>query len=276
MLEGFGHQFYACGKVGLPESIRYGETPYGLERVLKRDFFAETGLYERRQAGRDGETPERVVLKVGRRERFLVFPMGWMGRILCANEVENLRQLSDLPNVPRVLEVRGRSGFLYGYIEGHTLDEKPEIPERFFDKLSELLAEVHRRNIAYLDMNKRGNIIVGKDSMPYLIDFQIAWRIDGSGRIFGRLWRSIRRGLQKEDRYHLCKHKRKFDRKNLTHEETQVVERPSIMVRAHRLIATPLRRLRRWVLRLLYQRNIIKAPGEGQLSRENDPRRFCK
>ena len=97
--------------------------------------------------------------------------------------------------------------------------------------------------MVYLDLNKRDNIIVGEDGKAHLIDFQISVYIDDS-KLFGKFWRKVRRRLQKEDRYHLCKHKRKFSPEYIADPETQVI-RPSFLIRFHRFFATPFRKIRR-------------------------------
>ena len=45
-------------------------------------------------------------------------------------------------------------------------------------QLHDLLREIHRRNVAYVDTNKPENILLGDDGRPYLIDFQISWDLD--------------------------------------------------------------------------------------------------
>ena len=46
----FGRCFYACGGKGLPPQITCLGSQYVLEKVLKHDFHAATGLYRRRES----------------------------------------------------------------------------------------------------------------------------------------------------------------------------------------------------------------------------------
>ena len=89
-------------------------------------------------------------------------PLSWLGEVICSHELSILRHLSHLPQVPRVLSDYGRTGFVYDYIEGRSIQDKDKLPEDFFDKLAALLQQVHRRGVVYLDLNKCSNILVGR------------------------------------------------------------------------------------------------------------------
>lgn len=246
MIKQMIHHLLACGKEGLPDSIRVDEKDYRLQKVFKHDFFAGTGLYICENSDGNGENHNghKVVLKLGRQQSFLGVPMAWLGRMLCRREVENLSRLRDIGNTPVVLSRFGKNGFVYEYIDGKTLAENPELADDFFEKLSKLLDKIHQADMVYLDLNKRDNIIVGEDGEAYLIDFQISVHIDDS-KLFGKFWRKVRLSLQREDRYHLCKHKRKFSPEVLADHEREIAIRPSFLIRMHRFIANPFRKVRR-------------------------------
>ncbi|MBN1816920.1 MAG: hypothetical protein JW828_06140 [Sedimentisphaerales bacterium] len=267
------HHFYACGKKGLPAHIRCQGIVYDRVEVLKRDFFAETGLY-RRGRNQAKDAPARVVLKMARKQSFLGVGLRWLGRILQRNEVQNLRRLQDLDCVPHVLCEYGSFGFVYTYIEGITLDEKPKVDEGFFDRFGLLLHRIHERHIVYLDLNKKSNILVGSDGQPYLIDFQISQCI-GDGP-FGLRWLMcrMRQRLQKEDFYHLSKHRLRCCRPSLPRAQKEAILRPSFWIRLHRAITAPARKLRRLLLGFLYSRNYLSVGESEQYTPENDPHRF--
>lgn len=133
------------------------------------------------------------------------------------------------------------------------------MPERFFDKLAALLTRLHAEDFVYLDMNKRTNIIVGADGEAYIIDFQISYHIAGTGLFLGRLFRKIRGRLQREDWYHLYKHKRKTVGTELTDEELKALRQPSLLIRLHRIIATPLRKARWAILRNVFGQTLKES-----------------
>ncbi len=271
-----GHQLYACGEKSMPEEIVLANTIYRLNKVFKHDFFAATALYELNDQSQDIEKsyPAKVVLKLGRRQHFLGLPLVWLGRIICRHELSNLNHLNGLGSVPRVLSPYGDLGIIYEYIDGHSLDEEKDLPDDFFDKLLDLLQQVHQQDIVYLDMNKRGNILVGPDGQPRLIDFQISLYIGPRSLISRRLSSYVRNILQKADIYHVLKHKRRLCPELLKpHEQTLAYSR-SRLVRLHRLAATPLRKLRRLLLKYLYTNDLVATEKDAQSSPENDPNRF--
>lgn len=260
---------FACGLQGLPDSISHNDCVYRKVCLFKHDFFAATGMYEMDPSDlppADGQ-PRKVVLKFNRRQAFCGIPLAWLGKGLRNHEVKILQSLRGIEQVPRFLGCYHDCGFLYEFIEGRSLDEAPELPDTFFEELQALLEQVHQRGICYLDMNKRGNILIGSDQKPYLIDFQISVSL-------GRRWKGLCRTLQREDRYHLYKHKRKFRPDLLTEEEKELSRRKSGWIRAHRLIATPLRKLRRRLLGWLVQRGSLCTPEHMDPSPENDLSRY--
>ena len=105
---------------------------------------------------------------------------------------------------------------------------------------------MHDRGAAYVDLHKRENTIVGDDSRPYLIDFQIGLRLLS-------VWSLtvVLRILQRSDLYHLAKH-RLYCRPDLCDESVfAIVENRPWWIRMHRLFAVPFRGARRWLLFLL-------------------------
>jgi hypothetical protein len=255
---------YACGQAGPPKEITCSGKNWKLDMLFKHDFFACTARYICE------DTNERAVLKINRIRGFLGLPLRWVGRLLCRRELNILRQLQDLEQVPQLICPFAQTGFLYRYIEGRSLDEKPAVPDNFFDDLTQLLNEIHSRHICYVDANKRGNILLGKDGRPHLIDFQISLFLPA---YWGRRLRHL---FQREDLYHLLKHKRKLRPDQLTDDEKQRLTRVSWPIRLHRATTGPLRDLRRAFLRYLYKKNILKTDSSADRSPENDPSRFLK
>ena len=232
----------ALGRHDLPCAITIGGEVYRHIRTIKHDFFAATGFFEN-AAG------ECVVAKVGRTAPFAGIAMDWVGRFLCRRELRFYRALADLPNVPRLLGTFGKTGFVHAFVPGQPLQRQLKVPDGFFDRLQSLMAEVHKRRIAYVDANKSPNILVGDDGLPYLIDFQISWDIHVMGDTPVNRWCLAR--MQREDLYHILKHKRRLRPDELTAEELDATRRPSLLIRAHRFITRPYFRLRRTTFKRL-------------------------
>ncbi|HET6246852.1 MAG TPA: hypothetical protein VFE47_04060 [Tepidisphaeraceae bacterium] len=227
------HWMRALGCDPLPEQFEIDGTIYRLVHSMKHDFVAATGFYEDPQGN-------RVVLKIGRTASLFGFPLRWMGRFLCRREVRFYRKLEDLPNVPKIVGMVGDTGFVHEYVQGRPLAADKTVPAGFFEKCQALIAELHRRGIAYVDTNKPENILLGDDGLPHLIDFQISWDR-----------RFLLRYFQREDVYHLLKHKKRLRRDELTAEELARVNQKSFLIRLHRAVFKPYFVTRRWLFKHL-------------------------
>ena len=245
----------ALGAEELPPQIELPSGTYSHVRTYKHDFFAATGLY-RGPAG-------KAVLKVGRTAPLLVIPMKWMGHLLADHEAAVYRAVDDLPGVPRCLGRWGPTGFVHAFVEGHPLQRGEPVNDAFFPRLQALLTEMHHRGIAYVDLEKRENILVGDDGRPHLIDFQISFhwpapteRRTGWRRLMpDEMGRFLLRRLQDGDRYHLLKHMRRHRPDLLTHPQRMASYRGGALIALHRRVSRPLTALRRTILRRLTGRS---------------------
>jgi RIO-like serine/threonine protein kinase len=242
----------ALGRAGLPGSFTLGSTTYHLLRTVKHDFFAATAFY-RDDAGR------MVVLKISRTTDFAGVPLLWLGRWLCRREMRFYNKLADLPNVPKVLGTVGPTGFVHDFVPGGPLQRDCAVPDGFFDELQRLLAELHRRGLAYVDTNKPQNILLGDDGRPHLIDFQISYDVEELGDWAPNRW-WLRR-LQHEDLYHVLKHKRRMRPDEMTREEMEQAERRSALIRFHRFVTKPYFLLRRRTFKRLRETGRLLPEG---------------
>ena len=241
----------ALGRKPIPEQIEVQGSSYTRRRVFKNDFFAVTCLFE----GPAG----RVVLKVQRQAPFLLIPLGWVGRLLASRETAALERLQDLDGIPRLIGRWGKTGVVREYIEGHPLARGERVPDDFYDRLRALTEAMHDRRMAYVDLEKCENVLVGDNGRPYLIDFQIAWYV--SPKRGGELWplRRLRRWLQAGDLYHLTKLQRRTRPDQLSAEQIAASYRKPWFMRLHRVVAAPLTWGRRRILNRIDPR---RAPGE--------------
>lgn len=265
---------FACGKTGLPCHLQVAGRRYNLKETFKHDFFAATGMYV--SDLEQNNSSDKIVVKLGRRQCFCGIPLGWLGRWLTRRELKTLRRIKHLNKVPHVLSKIGKSGFAYRYIEGVTLDHKPILGDSFFDELDELLGQIHKENIVCLDMNKRGNIILGCDGHPYIIDFQISVHIGKFTFGIPALSAAVSRALQHEDLYHIYKHKRKHQPHLMRPEEIDLSRKRSWLIRAHRFMVRPIQIPRRALLRSFYENGLLDQDPTIQYSTETDPARFAK
>lgn len=227
----------------MPSSATCRGERYEHVKTFKHDFFAATGLYR----GPGG----LAVLKIGREHDLFGLPMRWVGAFLAAREIRLYTLMRDSPGVPPLIGPVGKTGLLHDFVLGHPLGRREQVSDTFFDELIGLIIDMHDRHIAYVDLNKRQNILMGEDGKPYLIDFQISLHMPprGWGRLWPARWLLVR--FQRADLYHCLKHKRRLRPDLLTPAEQARVERLSIWIRIHRVLTRPLTQLRRRTLKRL-------------------------
>lgn len=245
----------ALGSNDLPPSIRAGGQQYRLLRPFKHDFFAATGLYE----GAAG----KVVLKVGRTASLFGMPTHWIGGVLARHEGRLYQMSESVEGVPRFVGWWGKTGLVHEYVEGRPLAKEDRLADGFFPRLARMLEELHRREIAYVDLEKRENVLLGDDGSPYLIDFQISWHVPPNRG--GRIWicRLILDILQRSDRYHLMKHWRRLRPDQLDGKQFKQAITPPFWIRWHRAVFRPMTHARRWVLMKLGARSSTKGRSPG-------------
>lgn len=233
----------ALGKEPPPETIELGAERYDLTRIFKHDFFAYTALYS--------GPSRRVVLKIGRKASFFGLPLSWIGRLHSWHESEVFRAVDDLAIVPRFTGRWRKHGITHEFIEGHPLEKGERVSDDFFPLLAAGLQEIHRRGLAYVDLEKCENVLVSADGRPYLFDFQISWRWPFAC-LRGRwpvTW--IARRFQAGDRYHLTKLRLRSRPDLFTPQELESARRKPFLVRLHGGLTRPLTLLRRQALKRL-------------------------
>ncbi len=250
---------FALGDAALPAEVTVGARTFHLVRTFKHDFFAATGLY----ADHSGQ----AVVKFGRHAPLLGLPMAWLGRRMVGHEARLYEAVDGLPGVPPFLGRIGDAGFVHDYADGSDLSRDARLADDFFPRLAELIAAIHARGVAYVDLEKRENILVGSDGRPYLIDFQISWNWPTRSGGSTAMARRVLAVLQQSDRYHLYKHWRRMRPDQLSPAELDAA-RPPLWIAGHRLIFRPITLARRRILEWLGARK------RGQKGRSEDARQL--
>lgn len=236
----------ALGQNEPPPRIEIDGKPYDWVETFKHDSWAATAVY-RGDAG-------LVVCKFNRIQPVLSIPMTWLGRRLARREARALSRLAGVPGIPEAcgrITVDGRlleNAVGHEFIPGHPVGSREWMHDDFFPDLANTLRAVHDRGIAYVDLHKRENIIVGDDDQPYLVDFQVCFCLWYPRLQKNFVLRAMLRALQQSDLYHLAKHIK-------NHRPDQVGQfidpadalRPA-WINIHRKVAVPLRKLRRSIL----------------------------
>ncbi len=245
----------ALGESEPPAVITVEGVEFFHRETFKHDAWAATSLYE--NSGR------QIVCKINRCQSLAGLPLRWLGSWLAHREWSMLTALAGVPGIPRCYRVQTVSGSnmptaaAHDYVGGQPLSCTPSVPDDFFERLDILLQELHRRQIAYIDLHKPENILVSTDGRPHLVDFQISIRLP---RWWGLRWAF--QMLADSDRYHLEKHRRRY------HVEAWhlVPLNYPWWIRLHRRLTIPVRTMRRRVLVALGIRK-----GKGQAATEIAP-----
>lgn len=245
----------ALGKAEPPLVILVDGDRFERTSILKHDSWAATAVYA---CGL-----RLVACKLNRVQPIFLLPMAWLGRWLASRELWFLRTLQGIRGIPAGYAVDSVEGnplphaVAHDFIAGQPLSLVTVLPNGFFDRLRELLQQLHARRVAYIDLHKQENVIVGDDGLPHLIDFQISVHLP-------KYWglRSLFQSLAVSDLYHLDKHRRRW---NVRDWHAVPVNSPW-WIRLHRWLTVPLRMLRRRLLVLLRVRR-----GTGRAASELAP-----
>ncbi len=241
--------FRALGKKSPPGQIEVDGAKYTLQEVFKHDSWAATALYRGKK--RD------VVCKFNRTQSILGLPVGWLGRLLASRESFAMQRMKDVHGIPEDLGPvysRGKrfhTAVAHPFIPGHPLGSDEQVDDNFFPELLKHLEEVHHQKMAYVDLHKRENILVGEDGKPYLIDFQICYRSAAMRSFTLPTTKLILKLLQDSDLYHFTKHVKRLRPDQVEKLGLNKYAKRPWWIRAHRTIAVPFRTARRKFLTLI-------------------------
>jgi len=243
--------------------VEIGGETFRLREIFKHDSWAATGIYD--------SATRRALCKFNRQQSIFGLPMRWLGRRLAARETGFMERLAGIEGIPVSLGPVSSGGAVLRHavsrqwIAGHALMPGERVDARFFPRFRRLLAEVHGRDVAHVDLHKRENILVDERGRPHLIDFQISFALP-HGRLAAGLLRGLLQVLQRCDSYHLLKHEIKHRPDGCAVQRADLARLRPWWIRAHRGVSVPFRRVRRGLLVMLG----IRA-ADGQASSEAFP-----
>jgi RIO-like serine/threonine protein kinase len=190
-------------------------------------------------------------------------PLDWIGRLLARHEIRLFRTVQSIEGVPRLVGTWGVTGLVHEYVEGRPLAKGDSVDDRFFPRLADMLRQMHAAGVAYVDLEKRENILLRDDGGPALIDFQISWHLPANRGGKTSVNRLILHVLQQSDQYHLLKHWRRLKPEQLASEELARSFKAPFWIRWHRAVFRPFTQLRRRVLVLLGARESASGRSPG-------------
>ena len=216
------------------------------EKVLKDDLYSINVLYTNDRGG-------KYVLKLSDFRFVFGLILRPLAGVMSRHEYKMYQIASDISGIPCLGPRFGRRGFFHEFVKGKTLfemDYSYRLPENFFNELRVLVDELHKRRILYLDLQKRGNIILAENGHPYLIDFQISIHFPKWKGLLGHFVDKVFDRLIQEDIYHLYKMKTRFQKQHMSEQELNLAERSYMNSLLFKYVGRPFR----IVKRLIYPR----------------------
>ena len=97
-----------------------------------------------------------------------------IGKLFVKREGSALETLSDNPSITKNVILLSKHTLAFNFIKGDALKKFPDnsIPKEYFLELEKNIKKMHNKDIVHLDLRNLGNIIMGEDGLPYIIDFQ--------------------------------------------------------------------------------------------------------
>ncbi|MBW1850929.1 MAG: hypothetical protein JRJ15_05780 [Deltaproteobacteria bacterium] len=96
------------------------------------------------------------------------------GRFLVWREARAYKKLKNIKGVPTLYRVIDGLALVTEEMPGKTLGQlkhKNKIQVSFFDDLKDIVDRVHERGLVHCDLKRSGNILMGYDGAPYIIDW---------------------------------------------------------------------------------------------------------
>lgn len=163
-----------------------------------------------------GEGGDARVLKTFRRSP--AWARATVGRAIARREARNLKALAGLPGLPQFLRRPEPWSVEMTWLDAEHLPvEKKTMEPEWFDRLGELLREMHRRGLNYGDLRRQNLMRSRADGSPCLVDFAQCMYAPNPRSLFHRV--VMRRAFEVDDATLLKLRKWYVGGKRLTPEE---------------------------------------------------------
>jgi hypothetical protein len=157
----------------------------GTPRILNKGRWANATVYVHEHAGVLWVVKDFRACPLPYRETF--------GRFMVGRELSALQRLRGLVGVPAEAFRVDAYALAYRFVPGIEMaDAGPErATPAFFESLEAAVRGMHGRRIAHLDLRYGGNILVGDDDSPLLVDFQSHLKLDGWPGFLARMLENV-------------------------------------------------------------------------------------
>lgn len=187
----------------------------------------------------------RVVVKDFRKSDFLFRVI--VGPILIRREAGALRKLDGVAGIPRFMGRIDRYAFAIAHIPGISLDRNTESPltKGFYTDLRGVIDDMHGRGVAHCDLRSRGNVMLGDDGKPYVVDFAACVFL---GRGINPFFKWLFGQFVLADRNAVLRIKKRLSPELLSEEESAELATPLPFERPARAFGETVRRITRKLL----------------------------
>jgi len=196
-----------------------------------------------------------------------------VGPILIRREYGALRKLIGVKGIPQLVGRIDRYALAMEHVAGISLaefdsatrqntsankeaphpcsklpDSQPKVKfldEEFYAQLRETVDQMHSRGVAHCDLRSRGNVMLGEDGRPYLVDFAACVF---KGRGINPFFRWLFHQFMLADRNAVLRIKQRHSPELLTEDEKAELARPMPFERPAKFIGESIRKLTRRLL----------------------------
>jgi len=170
-----------------------------------------------------------------------------VGPLMIRREFGALAKLRGVEGIPRLVGKIDRYALAMEHVPGTSLAdlEAGVLDAEFYAKMRRVVDTMHSRGVAHCDLRSRGNVMLGEDGLPYLVDFAACvFR----GRGINPFFRWLFHQFVLADRNAIVRIKHRLSPELLTDNERAEASRPMPLERPARFIGHGIRNLTRKLL----------------------------
>ncbi|MEN6357403.1 MAG: RIO1 family regulatory kinase/ATPase [Armatimonadota bacterium] len=114
---------------------------------------------------------KKIAVKDFRRSDFLFRAI--VGPILIRREFGAMRDLLGVKGIPQLVGRMDKYALAMEHISGTSLEhvEQGVLTDEFHTQLADVINNMHSHGVAHCDLRSRGNVMLGDDGKPYVVDF---------------------------------------------------------------------------------------------------------
>lgn len=148
-----------------------------------------------------------------------------VGPILIRREYGALRKLIDVQGIPQLVGKIDRYAVAIEHIPATSLDNHIDeaLTDQFYDSLRMVVDKMHERGVAHCDLRSRGNVMLGDDGKPYVVDFAACVYL---GRGINPLTRALYKQFVLADNNAVLRIKKRLSPHLLTKDQLDALDTP--------------------------------------------------